>query len=236
MRKNTIFSLISLLFFTVITAQNLISNGGFESGGVGVGFSINSSGYNFIATASGSTNAGDFSFAINPQPYNTANFLTGTDHSGTGKMMLIDGSTDGGNPSFWKAGNTGGGVCGLTVGVTYTFSYWIKSISSTVTGASTQADVRATFNNANVLTSPSTTLAPLPVAGGGWVKRTYTFTPTNACVNIELKNYNTNPVGNDFAIDNISLTAPAAALALTYSAQNTSCLTTTDVAIVGCAI
>ncbi|MFM7019124.1 MAG: hypothetical protein ACKOWY_10040, partial [Flavobacterium sp.] len=233
MRKNIQFSILSLLFFSALTAQNLLSNVDFESGGVGVGFSINNTGYNYIASASGSTNAGDYSFAINPQPYNTANFLTGTDHSGTGKMMLIDGSTDGGNPSFWKAGNTGGGVCGLTVGVTYTFSYWIKSISSTVTGASTQADVRATFNNANVLTSPSTTLAPLPVAGGGWVKRSYTFTPTNACVNIELKNYNTNPVGNDFAIDDISLTAPAAALALTYSAQNTSCSTTTDGAIVG---
>ena len=141
MRKKLHFILVSILFFNILTAQNLLSNGNFESGGVGVGFSINSTGYNYIASATGTTSAGDYSFGVNPQPYNTSNFLTGTDHSGTGKMMLIDGSTDGGNPSFWKAGNTGGGVCGLTVGVTYTFKYWIKSISSNVVGASTQADV-----------------------------------------------------------------------------------------------
>ncbi|MEO0037240.1 MAG: hypothetical protein RIQ59_451, partial [Bacteroidota bacterium] len=236
MRKNLLFTLLILLFFSTLTAQNLLSNGDFESGGVGVGFTVNNSGYNYITSSAGSTNAGDYSFGLNPQPFNTSNFITGTDHSGTGKMMLIDGSTDGSNPSFWKAGNTGGGVCGLTVGVTYTFKYWVKSISSNVVGASTQADVRAVFNNATVITSPPSTLAPLPVVGGGWVLRTYTFTPTNACVNIELRNYNTNAVGNDFAIDDLALTAPAAALGLTYSVQNTSCSITTDGSIVGYAV
>ena len=38
---------------------------------------------------------------------NTANFISGTDHSGSGKMMVVDGTTVGGGQRFWKAGNTG---------------------------------------------------------------------------------------------------------------------------------
>jgi hypothetical protein len=185
----------------------LLANGDFESGGVGVGFNINGTGYNFVASPTGTTAAGDYSFGVNPQPYNTTNFITSGDHtSGTGKMMLFDGSSDGGNPSFWKAGNSGGGICGLTVGATYTFRYWVRSISTNVTGPATQADIRVVFNNANVLTSPTSTLAPLTTAG--WEQRTYTFTPTNACVNIELRNFNTSFFGNDFAIYDLDLLPP----------------------------
>ncbi|WP_425556451.1 beta strand repeat-containing protein, partial [Flavobacterium chungnamense] len=229
MKKNTLILLLSCLFINLITAQNLLVNGNFESGGVGVGFNINSTGYNYIATPTSSTSPGDYSFGSNPQPYNTSNFISGFDHTtglATGKMMIIDGSTDGGNPSFWKAGNSGGGVCGLTVGATYTFRYWVKTISTNVTGASTQPDIRVVFNNATVLTSPTSFLAPLPATG--WEMRTYTFTPTNACVNIELRNFNVNTVGNDFAIDDLSLTPPSSPLLITYSALNTSCPSSSD--------
>jgi hypothetical protein len=224
MKKSTLFSLLICLFLNTLYSQNLLVNGDFESGGIGVGFNINSSGYNFVSVPSGVTAAGDYAFGTNPFAYNNSNFITGTDHTtatGIGKMMIVDGSTDGGNPSFWKAGNTGGGACGLTVGATYTFTYWVKSISNNVVGVSSQADIRAVFNNATVLTSPTSTLAPLP--GVGWQLKTYTFTPTNACVNIELRNFNINAVGNDFAIDDLSLVPPAQPLAVSYSVQNASC-------------
>ena len=224
MKKNPLFALLICLFFNTLYSQNLLVNGNFESGGVGLGFNINSSGYSFVSAPTGSTTAGDYAFGTNPYTYNNSNFIVGTDHtssSGTGKMMIVDGSTDGSNPSFWKAGNTGGGVCGLTVGTTYAFSYWVKSISNNVIGASTQADIRAVFNNATVLTSPISTLAPLP--GIGWELKTYTFTATTTCVNIELKNYNTNTVGNDFAVDDFSVAPPNSPLAISYSVQNTSC-------------
>ena len=58
MRKKILFSLLNILLFSTLTAQNLLSNGDFESGGVGVGFSINNTGYNFIPSATGSTSAG----------------------------------------------------------------------------------------------------------------------------------------------------------------------------------
>ena len=221
MKKNILFLLLTILFINNLHSQNLIANGDFQSGGVGVGFNINSTGYNYVPTATGTTFAGDYSFGANPFPYNTSNFLNSFDHTfgnATGKMMIIDGSTDGGNPSFWKAGNTGGGVCGLTVGTTYTLTFWVKSISSNVTGISTQADINVIFNNANIVLAPASTVVPLPAVG--WQKVTYKIIPTNACVNIEMRNINTNPVGNDFAIDDISLTAP---LQLGFSGDGLTC-------------
>ena len=125
------------------TKLDMLVNGDFESGGNGVGFSLNGAGYNLITQPfSGTTVSGDYAFTTNPQPMNTANFIAGGDHTtGTGNMMVIDGNTTGGSQRFWRAGNSGGGVCGLTVGATYTFSYWVKSVSTTVTNAATQADL-----------------------------------------------------------------------------------------------
>ncbi|MBN8643241.1 MAG: hypothetical protein J0L86_15625, partial [Flavobacteriales bacterium] len=204
---------ILMLLMTLITinvkGQNLLTNGGFESGGNGVGFNLNGAGYNLItAPFSGTTSAGDYAFTNNPFPMNTANFIAGGDHtSGTGLMMVIDGNNTGGNQRFWRAGNSGGGVCGLTIGTTYTFSYWIKSVSTTVVDAATSANIGVQFNNSSTSALVSgTTQAPLPASG--WQQVVYTFVASNTCVNIELWNTNTSFVGNDFAVDDFSVTAP----------------------------
>ncbi|MFY7879670.1 MAG: lamin tail domain-containing protein, partial [Lacibacter sp.] len=163
---------------------------------------------------------------------NTSFFISGGDHtSGSGKMMVVDGNTTGGAQRFWDAGNTGGGVCGLTVGATYTFSFWIKSVATSVTDPSTQADIRIQLNNASVTSAPASTLAPLPNAG--WVKVTYQFVPSNGCVNIGLWNENTNPVGNDFAVDDFELLPPPEPLSLSYTVTNVSCPGASDGAIIG---
>lgn len=202
-----IFSAVS------IYSQNLLVNGDFESGGNGVGFSLNGAGYNLItAPFSGTTSPGDYAFTTNPQPMNTSNFISGGDHtSGTGNMLVIDGNTTGGSQRFWRAGSSGGGVCGLTIGVTYTFSYWVKSVSSNVIDASTSADIRAQVGNVSnlILIPPSAWAAPLPAAG--WKQVVYTFQPVATCVTIELFNNNTNLVGNDFAVDDFSVTPPVCA-------------------------
>ncbi|SHF50864.1 hypothetical protein SAMN05444377_1111, partial [Flavobacterium fontis] len=210
------------LFFNQLNAQNLLVNGDFEMGGVGIGFNINATGYTFVPAPTGTTSAGNYAVATNPQPYNTTNFISTGDHTtGTGNMLWFDGSSDGGNPSFWKAGNNGGGVCGLVVGATYTFQYWVRSISPNVTGPATQADIRVVFNNATVTSSPASTLAPLTTAG--WVQRVYTFTPTNSCVNIELRNFNTSFVGNDFAIDDLAVLPPPQPLGVRFSTVSPLC-------------
>ncbi len=220
-----------ILFFLVLSsfslksvAQNLINNGSFEFGGPGVGFWIDGQGYNQLTPPySGSTSAGNYAFVSNPQTLNTLSFLSTGDHtSGAGIMMVVDGTTTGGQQRFWKAGNNGGGICNLVVGQTYTFSYWIRTVSNSVAGNSELANIGVSFNNAsNVVLSFGTALAPLP--NFGWQQVRYTFTPTNACVNIELYNNNEGFIGNDFAIDDLSLTPPTPPLDFTYSLTQPNC-------------
>ncbi|HMP87832.1 MAG TPA: hypothetical protein PKE63_11175, partial [Lacibacter sp.] len=132
--------LLSLFSVQIGFGQNLINNGNFEQGN-GVGFSTN---YTFIPVPTGNTNAGQYGVGTNPQPYNTASFINMGDHTtGTGLMMIVDGTNNSGNPEpfFWRVG-AGGEICGLTVGQTYTFSYWVKSIYTTGIPGASPANIR----------------------------------------------------------------------------------------------
>lgn len=227
---------ISFFIFNLSTikSQNLLNNGDFESGGNGVGFNINSNFYNAISIPfSGNTSPGNYAVTTNPQPMNVNFFISGGDHTtGSGNMLVVDATNTGGSQRFWRAGNNGGGICGLTVGVTYTFSYWIKSVSTEVTNNSTRADIGYQFNNAsNVTLITGYAQAPLPNAG--WQQVKYTFIPTNSCVNFELWDNITNDTGNDFAIDDFELFGPPQPLTLTYSVVNPSCPGAMDGYIIG---
>ncbi|MFN4286136.1 MAG: gliding motility-associated C-terminal domain-containing protein [Lacibacter sp.] len=235
-----LYRLAAVLFLLVTQkpyAQNLLNNGNFELGN-GVGFS---SLYTFIPVPTGTTNAGQYGVGTNPQPYNTASFISTGDHtSGTGNMLIVDGTNNSGNPEpvFWRVG-TGGEICGLTVGQTYTFRYWIKSIFQTGIPGATVADVRIRWNNVvgqggngwSLLPTTGTTTAPPP--GADWALVTYTIVPTNACVRIEMFDLNGSLAGNDFAIDDIELLPPPQPLALTYSITPVTCLGAANGAIAG---
>lgn len=229
MCKKYSFLLCCCLLSIIAThAQNLIINGDFESGGNGVGFNINSCCYNELTPPfTGTTFTGNYAVTNNPQAMNTA-FFPGGDHTtGTGKMLVVDGTTTAGNQRFWRAGNNGGGICNLTVGTTYTFSYWIKSLS-----IQNRANIGYQFVGAsNVTLFSGSTLAPLPA--DGWQQVIYTFTPTNNCVNFELWDTTTTDIGNDFAIDDVSLLGPPLPFSATYSSANPSCSTNSDGFIVG---
>ncbi|MBS1534751.1 MAG: gliding motility-associated C-terminal domain-containing protein [Bacteroidetes bacterium] len=223
-----------LLTLQIAKAQNLLNNGDFESGGNGVGFNINSSFYNNINPPySGNTSPGNYSVTTNPQPMNTAFFISGGDHTtGTGHMLVVDGTTTGGQQRFWRAGNNGGGVCNLTVGTNYTFHYWIKSVSTQVTNSSNQANIGYQIIGASNITLISgNATAPLPAEG--WQEVVYTFTATNNCVNIELWDNNTTAIGNDFAVDDFALFGPPAPFNLEYSTINPSCVGAADGSIIG---
>ncbi|WP_428221951.1 beta strand repeat-containing protein, partial [Flavobacterium croceum] len=226
MRKKIVLSFFTFIYLHICFAQNFLSNGNFENGGVGTGFAVTGVGYTqLIAPFSGTTTAGNYAITTNPQPLNTSNFISGTDHTtGSGNMLVIDGNSVAGQQYFWEAGNLGSGVSGLQPGSTYKFSYWIKSVSNTVTDAATSANINVQIDNATAVTLASgNAIAPLPNAG--WQKVTYSFTATNTTVYIKLWNSNTNLVGNDFAIDDLSVSYP---IAVTYSFGNTSCATTND--------
>ncbi|MFC6876508.1 gliding motility-associated C-terminal domain-containing protein [Flavobacterium myungsuense] len=221
------FFFLLILVSSNLYSQNLITNGDFERGTVG--FITNSVAYKLITPPfSGSTAPGEYAITNDPKPLNTANFISIGDHtSGTGNMMIIDGTTTTGNRRFWIAGSTGDGICGLKVGDTYTFSYWIKSISTTVTNNDTQARIVTFFGGASDISPVATTsIAPLPAID--WQKVEYTFKATSACVNIELFNTNLNPVGNDFAIDDLVLTGPPVLLSINTSFTNPLCPNSSD--------
>lgn len=217
-KKYLFFIYISFAFINVISAQNLLTNGNFEVGGSGFGFNINSGFYNAVSPPfSGITTAGNYAIANNPQSVNNS-FISGGDHSTAGEnMLIVDGTSTGGNQRFWRAGNNGEGICNLTVGATYFFSYWIKSVS-----IQNRANIDYQFNNAtNVTLITGFSLAPLP--SSGWQQVAYTFTPTNSCVNFELWDTTTSDFGNDFAVDDFELVGPPLPLTLTYSVVNPSC-------------
>lgn len=222
--KRYLFLLLLFHLYNGAVAQNLITNGDFESG-FGIGFFINGAGYSQIVPPfSGTTAPGNFAITTNPQPMNTANFIFGGDHTtGSGRMMIIDGNTTGGQQNFWEAGNGGGGICSLTIGSVYTFSFWIKSVSNTVTNPATQANLGVDILNASAVTLVSgSLLAPLPALG--WRQVTYTFVAQGSCVNLKLYNNNTNAVGNDFAVDDFSLVGPPPPLRITSSITNLTCV------------
>lgn len=221
--KNYLVALFSLLL-TVCLGQNFINNGDFELGGPGQGFNVNGQGYVLLNPPyPGTTSPGDFAITNNPQPLNTAFFLSFGDHTtGSGKMMVIDGGAIGGNQPFWQAGNSGGGVCGLTNGNSYVLSYWVRSASSTVTNPGTQADVQVVFNNAgNIQPLTASTLVPLPNVG--WEQKSIQFDALNSCVNIAFFDANTSTTGNDFVLDDIQLMPIGDPLVLTASTQHPSC-------------
>lgn len=233
-RKIEILLAFTCLCIQNIQAQNLLNNGNFENGGNGVGFSINSSFYNNINPPySGTTSPGNYSVTNNPQPMNTAFFISGGDHTtGTGNMLVVDATSTGGQQRFWRAGNNGEGICNLTPGANYSFHYWIKSVSTQVTGPNSQAIIGYQIIGAsNITLFAGSATAPLPA--DGWQEVVYTFTATNNCVNIELWDNNTQTIGNDFAVDDFALFGPPEPFNLEYSTINPSCVGAQDGSIIG---
>lgn len=223
-KKILLLALLSASFS--LSAQNYLVNGDFENGTIG--FSTPNVGYTQLTPPfAGATVPGNYAITTDAQPVNTISFMAGGDHtSGAGNMMVIDGSTTAAN-RFWAAGS-GTGICGLTIGTTYRFSYWIKSISNQVVDNATSANIQPVFSNvsASALVSGSAT-APLPAAG--WQQVVYTFTPSAPCITIELSNINLSAIGNDFAIDDLAVNAP---LSVTTSATGQSCPSVADGAII----
>lgn len=206
---NTPYKLILVLMFLFIKtySQELIIDGNMEGYSGLSNFEYTGGGYTTLTTLTGNSAAGNNAVTNNPKNFNI-NFLPVADHSfgiiDAGQMLVVDGGTLGNGQYFWKAGYGGNGFCGLAIGKTYTFSYWVRSVSSLVTNTATQADIRIDFSNADDITLVSgTTKVPLP--SDGWEKVTYRFKATNYCVKINLWDNNTNSTGNDFALDDFSL-------------------------------
>lgn len=214
------FALIifSFLFAGSVSAQNLITNGNFETSG---GFTSN---YNL--TAGPSSVQKNYAIVSNPSTINPVWSSACVDHTtGTGKMMVVDGSSSSGD-KIWEQ-SPGGGIT-ITSGTEYTFSYWIQSISTT-NAIGNLADIEVRINNTVVTPTTGTTLSPSTLCG--WTQVTYKWTATTNYAQIWLYDKTTVATGNDFALDDLSLTATPLPLAVSYSVFSPSCPGSNDGAI-----
>jgi len=223
-KRSSLLLIVALAVSIPFSAQNLLTNGDFESGGSGFGFLVTD--YTLINPLTGVSNPGQYARTTNPALMNS-NFISGGDHTtGTGNMLVFDGTLTGGG-FFWTTGNTGGAIGGFTVGTTYTFSYWIKSVSNDVTSDATRSNIGAFFVGVNNINPPILNkLAPLPEEG--WQQVSYSFVATSPTILIRLRTMNGGALGNDFAIDDVSITAGGLPLEGSFSSTQPTCPTSTD--------
>jgi len=218
--------LLCLVIFGNYSANSqILTNGNFESGGSGVGFFVHD--YTLINPLTGTSNPGFYARTTNPTLMNS-NYISGGDHTtGSGNMLVVDGSTLS-NRFIWTTSNTGGAIGGFTIGSTYTFSYWIKSVSNDVTSVeATRANIGLTFvNTSNVNPIALNNLAPLP--SQGWQQVSYSFVATANNVLIRLRTINNGAIGNDFALDDFSITEGGLPFVGSYSSVNPACPSSTN--------
>jgi len=221
--KKRLFLIVVVTFLATVFSysQNLISNGGFE--GIG-GYTSNYS----LIVPSGNSSPGQYAITTNPKPVNTVNFITSTDHSGTGNMMIVDGQN---NDIFYKYVNLP-----IQRGLNYTFTYWVRNVNNVTNGANPAPKIDLTLSNqcpcTKTLIAGNSDVGLMPA---GWNKVSYTINVPGtgtAYIHFELSTNNAGGGGNDFAIDDISLYAPPAPLTISTSLTNPSCPTGNDGVIV----
>ncbi|MGL2967593.1 hypothetical protein ACSVH6_13375, partial [Flavobacterium sp. XGLA_31] len=172
-----------------ITSVNLVTNGNFSGGNVGF-----DSDYNYYTPNNPSLLQKAYGIVTNPSTWETGFSASCVDHtSGTGQMMVVDGSTtNSGNDMVW------GQNIPVSAAQTYTFTFWAQSLTS-----SNPASIRVVINGVvvGILNLPATTCT--------WTQ----FPPLNwnsgasTTAQIQLFDNNTNSGGNDFAIDDIQFSS-----------------------------
>uniref|UniRef100_UPI0033414E2E Ig-like domain-containing protein n=1 Tax=Flavobacterium sp. TaxID=239 RepID=UPI0033414E2E len=187
MRKNLLFSLLSLLFINTLTAQNLLTNGNFELGNTGF-----TTDYQYFANAP-LPNSQQKAYGIVTVPSAWFSLFSNcTDHtSGSGKMMVLDGSiTNGGNDKFWSQ------TVSTSANINYTFSYWVQTV------AIPPPAVIAVKINGVLL---GTNVAPSVSTCGNWTQYFLVWNSgSSTSATIEMYDTNIQIAGNDFAIDDLS--------------------------------
>lgn len=176
--------------YTVTTSNtqtvNLLANPGFESGNVGF-----TSDYTFYTNT---TNQKAYGITTDPSLFD--NFFVSTpDHSGTGNMMVIDGSTqNSGNDIFWSQTIT------VTQNTDYTFSYWLQTVATP-----NPAQIETQINGLPITGNIFTSIATASATPSGWSQVTYVWNSgTNTTAVISMNDLTTDAGGNDFAIDDLA--------------------------------
>ncbi|MFL5297937.1 MAG: PEPxxWA-CTERM sorting domain-containing protein [Phenylobacterium sp.] len=170
-------------------ATNLVVNGDFEAGNTGFG-----SDYAFVSGPGSATPPAVYAIDTSPSNVHPAWASFGDHTSGSGKMMIVNGSEVGGERVWYENG------VGVAQNTTYFFSTWIRSVYD-------QSPAQLNFSiNLNGI---GTTFTAGAIADG-WQQFFASWNSGSATTaNIALINQNTAFTGNDFALDDISLSTTA---------------------------
>ncbi len=192
---------------------NRIVNGGFEDGNTGFtsGFIFHlcgpyASSWN-PAPPPPCNNYGQFHngiYLVTGNPQNLCTNLTSYAPRTGSNMMVIDGPNSGTYTQapypVWSQT-----VNGLTPGITYIFSYWVRNAFPVVDGNS--AILRAKINGADI-SAAGGSANPFTASALSWVQVTYKWQATAATAVIELFDERVSDVSNDFTLDDIEFIAP----------------------------
>lgn len=168
----------------------LFDNGDFEAGNTGF-----STDYTFISGSTSTTLAGQYAITTNPQNQNSGFTSFGDHTTGTGNMMVVDGSETA-SDLVW------GQTVSVSPNTEYDISAWVASVF-----ADRPAQLEFSINGSQIgstYTAPSTT--------GVWDEFTATWNSgSNNSLNLQIVSLDTEAFGNDFALDDFSFTANSSA-------------------------
>jgi PEP-CTERM motif len=174
----------------VAAAPNLVPNGDFTAGNTGF-----SSSYAFHP--SGNTAEGQYTIRTNPSPWN-ALFISAGDHTtGSGEMIVANGSPVDG-AIVWQSGEIV-----VDPSTDYFFDAWVMNVCCTplYTGDNSASILEFSINGISL----GTKTTDLDKAGT-WEGLSTTWNSGAATTAVlSLINRNTDRGGNDFAIDDVSL-------------------------------
>jgi hypothetical protein len=212
-------SLLSILVFAGVAAatpMNLVQNGNFEAGSLHF-----SSDYEFSPGMN--DEEGQYAVGYNGFPWNSS-FNARRDHSGSGAMLLVNGSAQAG-AIVWESTQIA-----VAAGNSYSFAAWVMNLCCNVSGPSSPALLEFRVRANNTGDSSLGTIA-VPPPDDDWTSFSNPLwnSGSNTSVQLQLINHNTERMGNDFAVDDIffgtqtsavpePFTLPLASLALAVGA------------------
>lgn len=182
MKKITIL-LISILFINFTIAQNLVTNGNFSLGNTSF-----TTGYILDCTVGGAIGAERYCVGTNPNAVHTAWSACGDHTTGTGNMMILNG-TPTPNVIVWEQGSIA-----VTPNTCYKFCVWATSVYP-----DNPAKIKLKVNGAtqNFVSLTPTTCAWQQICG------IWNSGPATSAT-LTILDEDVNPGGNDLAIDDIS--------------------------------
>jgi gliding motility-associated-like protein len=169
-----------------LETDNLVTNGDFSAGNTGF-----SSSYTYRTVCC--TFPGYYEVATDPHTYYSGWPTTGDHTSGSGNMLMVDGSETSG-ATFWCE------TIAVTPGTNYVFSFWTLLLASPLPSNDLviNGTVFATFTTA--------------ATSGSWTRHSYVWNSgTSTSAAICMKDTNLEEGGNDFAIDDVSMYAQCVA-------------------------